>query len=121
MASMKSLKRNRWVIPELVELKYAADRAGVEFREAKRRCSHSNFQYYFQRQLFCIKPIQQVGYVPSPEKLAQLQIETASQLRFWDVERQNACVALDAAKLELDKAVWKYKETKSRLNPIRTR
>lgn len=111
---MKSPVKVRWVVSELEELKRAADRVGVEFREAKRRCFNSNVQYYFHRQLLKLKPIRQVFYVPSPERVAQLQAEAVGRLRYWDAERQVARVALDAAKLKLDKAVWKYREAKSR-------
>lgn len=110
---MKFPVKVRWVVSELGELKREADSAGVEFRDAKRRCFSSNIQYYLHRELLKRKPVKQLFYVPSPERLAQLQAEAVDKLRYWDGERQAACVSLDAAKLRLDKAVWKYREAKS--------
>jgi len=97
----------------LRELKHAADQAGAEFREAKRCCFNSNFQYYVHREFLKLRPMKQAFYVPSPEQVAQIQAEAVGRVRHWDRERQAARVALDAARLKLDKAVWAYREAKS--------
>lgn len=113
-ARIKSSAKVRWVAFELRELKRAADEAGVAFRAAKRHCFDSNVQYYMCRQICKMKPIASAYYTPSPERLAQTNAESAAHVRHRDAERQAARVALDAARLNLDKAVWLYKEAKSR-------
>jgi hypothetical protein len=106
------METSRWVQSELAGLKRDADDAGLRFREARKHCLRSNMQYYFHRELLKLKPLP--IFAPSAERRAQLNTEAAERVRHWDAERQAARIALDNAKLNLDKAVTRYREAKSR-------
>lgn len=106
------MNASRWVESELAGLKREADEAGTQFREARKRCFHSNLQYYFYRELMKIRPL---SIFASPlERGAQANIEALGRVRHWDAERQAARTALDDAKLKLEKSVTGYRAAKSR-------
>ena len=105
------MNASRWVVSELAGLKREADEAGTQFREARKRCFHSNLQYYFYRELLKIRPLS--TFASPPERVAQANVEALGRVRHWDAERQAARLALDDAKLNLDKSVTRYRAAKS--------
>lgn len=106
------MKTSRWVASDFADLKRQADEAGLALRQARKRCFHSNVQYYYHRQLLTVRPL--AIFAPSPERLAHLKLEAVARVKFWDGERQSARAMLDSARLTLDKAVMQYREARSR-------
>jgi hypothetical protein len=101
------------VTPQLAELKRRADEAGQAFRDAKRRCFRSNFEYFFHAQVARAQPSPVIAARITPERARAVASERAAEIGHWDRERAEARAALDGARAHLEHTVAAYRSAKS--------